>query len=197
MCEHSRLVLPSLPWPPPPALHCLRCGASGVRDIARPGEERPRPTCPRCGAVFYYNVKTVVGTLPVIDGRVLLIRRGIPPRYGTWSYPGGYLELGETVEEGARRETREETGLDVVLERCLGVYSRSEAGVVVILYVAHVVGGVPNPCAEVLELGYFAPSEIPWPELSFQTTAWGLRDWLRSEVEVGDIMPGAVRRAER
>jgi ADP-ribose pyrophosphatase YjhB (NUDIX family) len=109
---------------------------------------------------------------------------------------GGYLELGETVEDGARRETREETGLDVRIDRCLGVYSRPEAGVVVILYLAHVVGGAPRVCPEVLEIGHFAPHEIPWPDLAFQTTAWGLQDWIRSQPAAGAIRPDGARRAE-
>lgn len=175
-----RLTLPSLPWPGREPRYCLRCGAAGLREVSLPGEERPRPTCPSCRSVFFYNVTAVVGTLPVVDGRVLLIRRGIQPRLGTWSYPGGYLELGETVERGALRETREETGLDVALDRCLGVFSRTEAGVVVILYEARVLRGEPRPCAEVLDLRFFGPDEIPWAELAFQTTTWGLEAWLRS-----------------
>ncbi|MBI4504003.1 MAG: NUDIX hydrolase [Chloroflexi bacterium] len=173
-----RLVLPSMPWPPQEPRHCLRCGAAGLREVSRLGDERPRPACPVCGAVFFYNVKAVVGTLPVVDDRVLLIRRGIPPRLGTWSYPGGYLELGETVEDGARRETHEETGLHVALDRCLGVFSRPTAGIVVILYTARVVAGEPCPCPEVTDLRLFRADEIPWPDLAFPTTTWGLQAWL-------------------
>lgn len=180
MYSVPRIAAPGLPWPAVAVPHCLRCGAAGLSEAPAAGEERARPTCARCGAVFYFNVKAVVGTFPVTDGRVLLVRRGIPPRAGTWSYAGGFLELGETVEAGALRETHEETGFDVALERCLGVFSRPEAGVVVILYQARIVGGDERACPEVLELGRFAPDAIPWADLAFQTTRWGLEAWLRA-----------------
>lgn len=120
-----------------------------------------------------------MGTLPLDDsGRVHLVRRGIEPGYGGWAYPGGFLEIDETAEEGAARETFEETGLRVEPTELVGLYSRPEAGVAVAIYLARVVSGEPIPGAEVLEVRAFAPSEIPWSEIAFRTTEWALRDWL-------------------
>ncbi len=122
----------------------------------------------------------VVGTLPIRDGRVFLARRAIEPRSGRWTHPGGFLELGEAAQEGARRETEEETQLKVSVGRLIGAYSRPRAGVVTIVYEADVVGGEPLPGAETSEVQAFGPEEIPWGELAFTTTASALRDWIAS-----------------
>jgi ADP-ribose pyrophosphatase YjhB (NUDIX family) len=99
---------------------------------------------------------------------------------GRWSYPGGFLELGEAAQEGARRETEEETRLRIEVGRLLGAYSRPHAGVVTLIYEATVVGGVAEPGAETLEVAGFEPDEIPWDELAFSTVESALRDWVAS-----------------
>ncbi len=112
--------------------------------------------------------------------QVFLARRGIEPGAGRWSYPGGFLELGESAQEGARRETEEETRLLVEVGRLIGLYSRPHAGVVTVIYEAEVVGGEPLPGAESIEVQAFGPDEIPWDELAFSTTESALRDWVAS-----------------
>jgi ADP-ribose pyrophosphatase YjhB (NUDIX family) len=139
----------------------------------------PRLVCAE-GHVTWRNPRIVVGTLPVRDGRVFLARRGIEPGSGKWSYPGGFLELGEAAQEGARRETEEETQLLVELGRLIGVYSRPRVGIVTMIYEAQVVGGEELAGAETTEVRGFNPDEIPWDELAFTTTDSALRDWVRS-----------------
>jgi ADP-ribose pyrophosphatase YjhB (NUDIX family) len=121
-----------------------------------------------------------VGTLPIRDGRVFLARRGIEPAAGKWAYPGGFLELGEAAQEGARRETEEETQLLVEIGRLIGAYSRPHAGVVTLIYEATVVGGEPLPGVETTEVRGFGRDEIPWEELAYSTVESALRDWLAS-----------------
>lgn len=160
-----------------PLNYCVECGgALSEKWVA--AESRNRLVCTNCGYIHYQNPKVVAATLPVIEGKVLLIRRGIEPAFGAWSYPAGYVEMGETVEEAAQRETREETYLEVRLARLLNVYSRRQAGVVVVAYLAEAVSGEPRPGAEVLDVGLFAPDEIPWTDLAFPTVTAALRDWL-------------------
>lgn len=142
-------------------------------------DHMPRLVCPE-GHVTWRNPRIVIGTLPVRDGRVFLARRGIQPGAGKWSYPGGFLELGEAAQEGARRETEEETQLRVELGRLIGVYSRPRVGIVTIIYEAQVVGGEELAGAETTEVRGFGPDEIPWDELAFTTAESALRDWLRS-----------------
>ena len=158
---------------------CSRCGAP-LRFGAIDGEDRHRLACDACGFISYVNPRLVVTALPVTDaGELVLIRRGIAPGYGAWAQPGGFLEVDETVNEGAIRETFEETGLIVAPGEIVGLYSRLEAAVVVIVFEARIVGGSPQPTAEALEIVAFPPAAIPWSGIAFTTTFWALRDWLR------------------
>jgi ADP-ribose pyrophosphatase YjhB (NUDIX family) len=157
------------------------CPACGQGLVGRLLEEdhRPRLVCPN-GHVTWRNPRLVVGTLPVRDGRVYLARRSIEPGAGLWTYPGGYLEVGEAAQEGARRETEEETQLRVEVGRLIGAYSRPYAGVVTLIYEADIVGGEALPGVETSEVRAFDPDEIPWGELAFTTAESALRDWVGS-----------------
>jgi len=161
-------------------LFCSRCGAD-LRFGPVPDEERHRLVCDSCGFIAYINPRMVVTTLPVTDdGKVILLRRGIEPGYGAWAQPGGFLEIDETAIQGAVRETLEETGYVVELSRLVGLYSRPQAGIVVAAWEAHVTGGEARTGLEALEIRPFAPDEIPWGGIAFNTSIWALRDWVRS-----------------
>jgi ADP-ribose pyrophosphatase YjhB (NUDIX family) len=157
---------------------CPACGKP-IEPRVLEADHLPRLVCPE-GHVTWRNPRMVVGTLPVRDGRVHLARRAIEPAAGRWSYPGGFLELGEAAQEGARRETEEETQLLVEIGRLIGVYSRPHAGVVTVIYEAQVVGGDVLPGAETEDVAAFGPDEIPWDALAFSTTESALRDWVAS-----------------
>lgn len=157
---------------------CPACGRP-VEPRTLEADHRPRLVCAE-GHVTWRNPRVVVGTLPVRDGRLYLARRAIEPARGLWGNPSGFLELGESTQEGARRETEEETQLLVEIGRLIGVYSRPHAGVITIVYEASVVGGAPEPAAETSEVRDFGPDEIPWDELAFSTVESALRDWVAS-----------------
>ena len=158
--------------------HCTRCG--GRLALARvAGEERDRLVCADCGHIAYVNPRLVVTTIPITDdGHVLLIRRGLEPGRGLWAQPGGFLEVDETVTEGAIRETLEETGLHVAPGEIIGLYARLEAAVIVLAYEARITGGEARTGPEALDIRAFPPEEIPWPEIAFRTTWFALTDWL-------------------
>lgn len=166
---------------------CPACGLP-VEPRVLEADHLPRLVCAN-GHVTWRNPRLVVGTLPLRDGRVFLARRAIEPGHGRWSYPGGFLELGEAAQEGARRETEEETQLRVEVGRLIGVYSRPHAGVVTVIYEAQIIGGAAEAGAETSEVRGFAPDEIPWGELAFSTAESALRDWVLS-------LPGHERRDE-
>lgn len=157
---------------------CPACGQPLTERLLE-ADHRPRLVCPD-GHVTWRNPRVVVGTLPVEDGRVYLGRRAIEPQLGKWGNPSGFLELGEAAQEGARRETEEETELRVEVGRLIGVYSRPHAGIITIAYEAVVVGGRPEPAAETSEVRAFGPDEIPWDEIAFSTAESALRDWVAS-----------------
>jgi ADP-ribose pyrophosphatase YjhB (NUDIX family) len=157
---------------------CPACGRPLTERVLEE-DHRPRLVCPE-GHVTWRNPRLVVGTLPVRDGRVFLARRSIEPGAGRWTYPGGFLEIGEAAQEGARRETEEETQLLVEVGRLIGAYSRPHVGVVTLVYEASVVGGEALPGLETIEVRAFGPDEIPWDELAFTTAESALRDWVLS-----------------
>jgi ADP-ribose pyrophosphatase YjhB (NUDIX family) len=155
---------------------CPACG-NPVEPRILEADHRPRLVCPE-GHITWRNPRLVVGTLPIQDGRVYLARRAIEPSLGKWGNPSGFLELGEAVQEGARRETEEETELRVEVGRLIGVYSRPEVGIVTMAFEATVVGVRPEPAAETSEVRAFGPDDIPWDEIAFTTAESALRDWV-------------------
>jgi ADP-ribose pyrophosphatase YjhB (NUDIX family) len=157
-----------------PGSFCPTCGSGLDRKFVEL-EGRDRLVCP-AGHIHYENPNVVAGTIPVRDGRVWLLRRSIEPRTGFWTFPAGYMELGESAEEAAARETLEEIGLDVKLTGLLNVYSRPEAVAVFIVYLA-TAEGEAIACDEALEVRAFAPHEVPWEDLAFWSTRRALEDW--------------------
>ena len=158
---------------------CPACGRP-VQLMVLEAEHRPRLVCEE-GHVTWRNPRVVVGAVPVAGGgQLYLARRAIEPARNRWTYPGGFLEVGESAQEGARRETEEETELRVEIGRLIGVYSRPHVGIITVVYEASVVGGRPEPAAETSEVRAFTPDEIPWDELAFSTVESALRDWVAS-----------------
>lgn len=156
---------------------CPLCGAGLARQPVGP-EKRPEMVCPGCSFIYYVNQKVVAGTIPWQGGRLLLTRRAITPALGKWTFPGGYVDWGETVDAGALRETWEETGLTVELGGLVGVYSYASAPVVIVVYEAIVTGGTLTLCHENDRLEWVTPAEIPWDELAFPSTVAAVRDFL-------------------
>jgi ADP-ribose pyrophosphatase YjhB (NUDIX family) len=166
------------PWMAQTLNFCSNCGTS-LRFGQIDGEDRDRLSCPDCGRIAYVNPRLVVTVYPnTDDGEIVLLRRGIEPGLGQWAQPGGFLEIDETVNQAAIRETWEETGLLVEPGEIIGLYTRLEAAVVTLAFDARIVGGTAAPTAEALEIRTFAPEDIPWSGLAFRTTMWALRDWL-------------------
>lgn len=155
----------------------------GVRFCPRCAQEAdvrfPRSiSCPHCGYGAYYNPKPVACTIPrTASGDVLLLRRGFAPGAGLWTFPGGFVDLGETTEQAAMRETDEELRIGVELGRLVGVYSHPDDRVVLVVYEARALGE-PQTTPEATEVRAFAPQDVPWDELAFWSTEAALRDLL-------------------
>jgi ADP-ribose pyrophosphatase YjhB (NUDIX family) len=152
---------------------CPRCGKEA--DVRYPRSL----LCPHCGYGAYYNPKPVAAAIPHdAQGRVVLLRRGFDPGRGLWTFPGGFVDLGESVQDAARRETREEIGIEVELDGLVGVYSRAADRVVLIVFSARALGE-PGTSEEATEVRAYAREEIPWDELAFWSTEQALRDALQ------------------
>jgi 8-oxo-dGTP diphosphatase len=138
--------------------YCPHCAtALEVREL----EGYERPTCAACGWIHYEDPKVAVAVLVGRDGRLLLNRRAIEPGLGRWSFPSGYVNRGERLEEAAAREVVEETSLEVEVAELFGVYSERGNPVVLVVYTARDAAGEPAAGPEVLEVGWFAPDELP------------------------------------
>ena len=161
---------------PSPLRHCPNCGTAVEYRIPA-DDNRERAVCPGCNAIHYQNPLNVVGTLPVweADGRVLLCRRAIEPRHGLWTLPAGFMELNETLAEGALRETQEEAGADVEMLPLYTVLNVVRVGQIHLFYRARLRSPDFNPGPESLEARLFAEDEIPWDEIAFKTTRETLR----------------------
>ena len=142
------------------------------------GDTLERAVCTQCGFVDYENPKIVTGSVVVHGDQVLLCRRAIEPRRGFWTLPAGYMELGETVGEGAIREAWEEAQARIVLDGLLACYSIARIGQVQLIHRAHF-DGSPQFAAgpESLEVGLFAWDDIPWDEIAFPSVRWALEAW--------------------
>jgi ADP-ribose pyrophosphatase YjhB (NUDIX family) len=137
------------------------------------GEDRERRVCQTCGFIDYVNPRIVTGVVAHQAGRILLCRRAIEPRKGFWTLPAGFLELGESVEEGALREAREEARAELELEGLLAVYSIPRIGQVQVFYRARLTN-TPEPGPESLEVMLAGWDEIPWKDLAFPSVRWAL-----------------------
>lgn len=148
--------------------YCARCGAPMVTQLVM---DKPRRVCSACHHIHFTDPKVGVGVLVTEGGRVLLVRRGVPPEKGKWSLPAGFLDQGEDPRATAAREVREETGLEVSIERLLDVYHNppGQGGAsIFILYLGHVVGGRLRAGDDADEVDYFSLDDVP--ELAFAST---------------------------
>jgi ADP-ribose pyrophosphatase YjhB (NUDIX family) len=157
--------------------YCGVCAAPTEMRIPD-GDHLPRRVCPECGTVHYDNPRTVVGCVPEHDGRILICRRAIEPRVGFWTIPAGFLENGETIEQGAARECHEEAQATVEVGSLLLVASIVPAHQVHIFFRARLATPTFGAGPESLEVKLVLPGEIPWNEIAFPSTRAALERYL-------------------
>ena len=161
-----------------PFRFCPPCGGPLESRLLK-GDDRPRLVCSVCGFIFYLDPKLAVGTVIADDRKqIVLVKRAIEPGYGKWVFPGGYVDRGEEVQHAAVREAREETGLDVRIDRLINIYSYTGHTPVIVVYAATMTGGSLACDNEGLEARFFEPETIPWDELAFRSTGEALREFL-------------------
>lgn len=138
------------------------------------GDERDRLVCDGCGFINYENPKIVVGAVCTWEDHVLMCRRDIEPRRGHWTIPAGFLELGETTEEGAAREVREEALADVQVDSLLAVYSIARISQVLMIYRARMRSPAHAAGEESADSALYTRDQIPWNDLAFPSVRWAL-----------------------
>jgi ADP-ribose pyrophosphatase YjhB (NUDIX family) len=158
------------------------------------GDDRERLTCTACGFIAYENPKVVVGSVVGVEGGVLLCRRAIEPRRGFWTIPAGYMEMNETVAEGAAREAWEEARARIALDGVLAVYSVARIGQVQVIFRARLAEPGFEAGPESLEVRAFAWDDIPWDDIAFPTVRWALHAW--REHSAGPLPPAYLNPVE-
>ena len=171
--------------------YCSSCSAT-VERIIPEGDNRERWVGSSCKTIHYQNPLIVVGCVPVKDGKILLCKRAIEPRYGYWTVPAGFMELGETLEEGAARETKEEACADVSIGRMFAAVDVPGAGQVHVFFEAELISD-HSPGTESLETALFAPDEIPWDQIAFRSGDFALRKYLEDGGNDNGVHLHAVR----
>jgi len=146
---------------------CSNCGQPVTRQTP-PGDDRARFYCESCGMVHYQNPKLVVGCIPEMEGQILLCRRAIEPCYGKWTLPAGYLENGETVAAGARRETFEEARTRVDIVAPYALYNICHVNQIYLLFRARLKDKGFAAGRESLEVKLFSQEDVPWEEIAFR-----------------------------
>lgn len=147
---------------------CSFCGDEVILKIPV-ADNRERYVCISCETVHYQNPNVVAGAIPVWDNRILLCRRSIEPRYGLWTLPAGFMEMGETSTEAARRETLEEANARVEIQELYVIINLPQVNQVYMMFRSKLLDLDFYPGAETLETALFRESEIPWDTLAFGT----------------------------
>ena len=159
--------------------YCSVCGHEVIRQVPE-GDTHERDVCPNCGTIHYVNPKIVVGCVPEKDGKILLCKRAIEPRRGYWTVPAGFMELKETMADGAARETMEEACAEVEIGHLFAAVDVPHAGQVHVFYTATLTSDFA-PGEESLEVALYAPDEIPWDEIAFPSGTFALRKYLEDD----------------
>lgn len=156
--------------------YCPQCGGAIEHRIPQ-GDHLPRHICRDCHTIHYHNPRVITGCLPIWQDKVLLCKRAIEPRYGYWTLPAGFLEIGETVAQGAARETLEEAQARVEVGQLFSFINVTYIGQIYTLYLARLLDLDFGPGEESLEVELMSEEQIPWGELAFPTVKLSLEDY--------------------
>ena len=172
---------------------CSQCGAPVTLSIP-PGDNRLRHVCEACGVIHYQNPKIVAGCIPEWQGRILLCRRAIEPRYGLWTLPAGFMENSESAVTAAAREALEEANAVVDNLTLYGLYSLLHVSQVYLMFRGQLRDGYASPGEESLETRLYTEDEIPWDQIAFTVVHETLRQYFAERragaftLHVGDII---------
>jgi ADP-ribose pyrophosphatase YjhB (NUDIX family) len=165
---------------------CPKCGATVEIKIPE-GDTRERFVCSACVSIHYENPRNVVGTIPLWEDKVLLCKRAIQPRMGFWTLPAGFLEINESTQAGAQRETLEEAGAHVEIGPLFSLLNVTHAEQVHLFYLAKMQEPIFSAGIESLEVALFSESEIPWQDIAFPTVTKTL-EWFFSDRSAGKLV---------
>lgn len=164
---------------------CALCGAKTENRVPE-DDHNPRDICSSCGHIHYVNPKLIAGAIPIKGDKVLLCRRNIEPRKGYWTLPAGYMEMSESSQEGAARETFEESEATLENMELYSIIDLPHISQVYMFYRADLVGDHYAPTPESTEVKLFDEKDIPWNELAFPVVTSTLKRYFE-ERQSGDF----------
>jgi len=166
--------------------YCSNCGSDNLEYKIPKDDHRKRIVCEDCGFIFYDNPQIVVGSIPVYNAKILLAKRGIEPQKGKWNIPAGFLEKGESIEDGAKRETIEETACEIEKMSVQSFYY-SKSHHLYVFYISILKSNHFETNFESPEIKFFSEDEIPWNDLAFESNVYALKKYLNENKDSKDI----------
>ncbi|MFP4092355.1 MAG: NUDIX hydrolase [Cyclobacteriaceae bacterium] len=173
--------------------YCSNCGSDQLNFEIPEGDNRARYFCRHCETIHYQNPKLVVGCLPVYEEKILICKRAIEPRYGLWNLPAGYLENGETVQEGALRETWEEARAEVEIVKLHCIYNLPHVNQVYLHFLANMKKPVFSCGSESLEVKLVDEASIPWEDIAFSSSKFALKKYIEFKENYTGVHIGTYR----
>jgi len=158
--------------------YCSHCGSLNRQSIPE-GDNRERSVCSQCNFIHYQNPNIICGCLPIHQDKVLLCKRAIEPRHGFWTLPAGFMENGETLQEGAQRESWEEAKASLTNLELYSIFNLPTISQVYIIFRAELVNGFHDVGEESSETKLYDESEIPWDDLAFPTISKTLKHYFK------------------
>jgi ADP-ribose pyrophosphatase YjhB (NUDIX family) len=162
--------------------YCSVCGKPVSKKIP-PGDNLFRFVCESCLTIHYHNPKIVAGCIPEWGDQILLCRRAIEPKSGLWTFPAGFMEIGESTEQAARRETDEEAHAQVEVTSLYAVLSLPHIGQVYMVFRGRLVTPEFSAGEESLDVRLFTRDAIPWDEIAFPVVEDALRRYVKDAVQ--------------
>lgn len=171
--------------------YCSKCGSAKIRFRIPEGDTYHRFICDNCNTIFYQNPRIIVGCLPILGNELMLCKRAIEPQKGLWNLPAGFLENNEKAEDGAARETFEESGARIEIVKLHVVFSLPKVNQVYLHYLARLKDHDFGPTKESSEVRLFKISEIPWDEIAFHSTTYALEKFIECGPEYQGVHLGS------
>ena len=173
---------------------CSSCGSAEITLTIPDGDNRPRFVCQSCEEIFYHNPKIVAGCIAEWQGKILMCKRAIEPRYAKWTLPAGFMENEETMHDAAARETQEEATAEVSGLSLYTMYNLPHINQVYVMFKGELVEGKASPGAESLEVALMEEKDIPWHEIAFPVIKESLKVYFEDkrknsfELHYGDMI---------
>ena len=155
--------------------YCSKCGSDQIDFKVPVGDNIKRYVCSACDSIFYTNPNLIVGTICIKDDQILLCKRNIEPRFGLWTLPAGFMENSETLQEGALRETKEETQASLKIIAPYSAFSLTHISQVHFFYLADLGNESFGPTSESSAVELFDEKDIPWDQIAFPTVTKTLK----------------------